>query len=388
MHDSVTANKNQYKKLKMEKHSWPVKATSQCIEGYALPGDPYKDPSHFLTLTRLGAKKGSIACMASFGTLEVCLECIQKLLADADQKFGYTAEIEIYVCRVEKDTTVVGVTHPSKGMSELQEKRQNQVLNLRMCMHNDAVKLTFTYHWEMTGATSSDPVTNHMQTLDECVVPVDQLAKMTYLSPQISVPVNIQSDAEFQKDNPLSSLYQRKQKRSTGDQQAVITFLGPVTLTYAAGLTAGLAELRKQTPAPPALEYYYVSSMKSYKITAETQPLKLMDGMDSLLPVPATDQNPAHDVSRAEHDKMQQVIEFDERINIWMTEMKDQNEETEKQAFLALESVPTGTTKVDGKYVIPHGTPKTQKQDGVVFYDEIHQRMIPRCSHWLPQAGS
>ena len=50
MHDSVTANKNQYKKLKMEKHAWPVKATSRDVEGYEQPEETYKKTSAFTTI--------------------------------------------------------------------------------------------------------------------------------------------------------------------------------------------------------------------------------------------------------------------------------------------------------------------------------------------------
>ena len=81
-------------------------------------------------------------------------------------------------------------------------------------------------------------------------------------------------------------------------------FLGPVTLTYAAGLTAH---------AKAGIELYYFTSVKSYEITAATQPPNLIDGMD-MRPDQDPDQDAALSTERIFEIKMAHVIEFDSSI--------------------------------------------------------------------------
>ena len=354
-HDSVTRKKNQCKELKMEKHSWPVKATSRCVEGYVLTdAGPYETKSFLeMAITLAGRLPGSIVCMASFGRLAVCLECIQKVLADADQKFGYTAEIEFAVFAVASDTK------PYEDSAQ-SPSRTKQSLKLRMCTHNDSTKLTFTWHWLENGGT--DLV---VQTLDEYVVSVAELAKMTYLSPQISVPKDIKKDNDGQ----------RKQKRMEANTQADIKFLGPITLTYAASLASTVANT----------ERYYVSSVKSYTITAETPPPNLID-MD-VRPNPESAQDSGLDNEKTKQANRAHIIQFDSDISIRMKEI--QEEKAKEQAFLPTDFLPTKKND-EGKYEFlpPTDTDLVSLPNGLVFYDEIHQRNIPHCSHWPLQVNS
>ena len=378
MHDSVTANKNQYKKLKMEKYSWPVRATSRDVEGYAQPEEPYEKTSAFTILTTSAGKEGCGVCMASFGSLAICLQCEQMLLADANLHFGYT-EITFDVCRVDKSA----VFTLGSDASDCDTDRKNHSLKLKMCIngHNDEIKLTFTWHWEYKSVAN-------MQTLHECVVSVEELAKMTYLSPCIEVPKDLESDVDTA--TTLKALYPRypssflrlMQSRKE-NMQAHISFVGPLTLTYAAALSKQVAG------TPPDKEHYYVCSVKTHVISGITQPLQLKDGMTILRPV--SDETSGLDPNAAEERK-RNLIKFDNDITTWLASNKDQDSEAKAKTIASL---PKGSKiQENGDYEIPapnelgarpppgerkamsHGLPH-----GLVFYDEMNLCSIPACPH-------
>ena len=155
--------------------------------------------------------------------------------------------------------------------------------------------------------------------------------------------------------------------------------MGPVTLTYAAGLTSH---------ENAGIERYYVTYLKSYEIIAETQPPDLMDLMD-MRPDQAPEEDAALSETRMFATKIAHVIQFDSSIVARMSEIRDNNndkQKTEEQAFL---DVLPNTKKENGKYVISVRTDDSVMRHGLVFYDEIHQsKMITNCSHWPPQVFS
>ena len=103
--------------------------------------------------------------------------------------------------------------------------------------------------------------------------------------------------------------------------------MGPVTLTYAAGLTSH---------ENAGIERYYVTYLKSYEIIAETQPPDLMDLMD-MRPDQAPEEDAALSETRMFATKIAHVIQFDTSIVTRMSEIRDNNndkQKTEEQAFL------------------------------------------------------
>ena len=365
----------------MEKHSWPAKATSRGVEGYAQPEEPYKKTSAFTILTESAGKEGSGVCMASFGSLAICLQCVQTLLADANPHFGYT-EITFGVCRVDKSAAFT----LGSDASECDKDRKKHSLKLKMCIngHNDKIKLTFTWHWE-------DKVAAKMQTLHECVVSVEELAKMTYLSPCIEVPKDLESDVDtattLKADYPrYPSSFLRLMQSRKENMQAHISFIGPLTLTYAAALSKQAAG----ASGNPAKEHYYVCSVTAHVISGITQPLQLKDGMTILRPV--SDETSGLDLNATVEETKRNLIKFDNDITTWLASNKDQDSEAKAKTIASL---PKGSKiQENGDYEIPapndlgarpppgerkgmsHGLPH-----GLVFYDEMNLCSIPACPH-------
>ena len=366
-------------KLKMEKHSWPVKATSHGVEGYEVPKEPYEDSSEFMKLTSGIGKPGYAVCMASFGTLGICLQCVQTLLATT-KNFGYT-EITFKVCRVEKSAKF------EYEKSHIAPARENQSLKLKMCMHHDEIKLTFTWHWDTlaipaAGTVAAVPAsTGNVQTLHECVVSVEELAKMTYLSPSIEVPKDPESDEstklKLTRTYPFHSLHSLIKSRESSGKQAHISFMGPLTLTYAA--------------AQADAEHYYVCSVSKHVIGGITQPLKLIDGMTDRLR-PESDQ--VSGLKDAQETRKSNLIRFDNNITSWMGKNQDHEESLEAETIASLPkgSQPQKINKYTFEYEISKPKPLGGRPEedgmmshalpnGLVFHDEMHLCSIPECTH-------
>ena len=363
----------------MEKHSWPVKATLHGVEGYEVPKEPYEDSSEFMTLTSSIGKPGYAVCMPSFGTLGICLQCVQTLLATT-KNFGYT-EITFKVCRVDKSAKF------EYEKSHIAPARENQSLKLKMCMHHDEIKLTFTWHWDTAAIAAAGVAasTGNVQTLHECVVSVEELAKMTYLSPSIEVPKDPESDegtkGKLTLTYPFHSLHSLIESRERSGKQAHISFMGPLTLTYAA------ASLQADA------EHYYVCSVSKHVIGGITQPLKLIDGMTDRLR-PESDQVSGLNSNDAKETRRSNLIRFDNNITSWMGKNQDHEESLEAETIASLPkgskaqriknytfeyeiSKPKllgGRPEEDG--MMSHALP-----NGLVFHDEMHLCSIPECTH-------
>ena len=382
----------------MKKNSWPAKFMAMpqgCPEGYLADedlSDLYEENSGLWQIFRNSgynaAQKNDIPalCMGSFGTLGVCLQCIQTLIS---QNHGYHASVTFELCSVSMKPRPDGFKSTTEGIFNAEAIQ----LELKMCMLNsETTKLIFILHCTDGAGKGGTHTVGYYELSGDSTA--TELAKMTYLSPCMSVPAALTVDAESEGGlggvgyiDAGSWIPEMMQRRKTA--QGSIQFIGPATLTWA------ISRLDKPDGAGAgAASFYYVRAVKDsrYQILNYSKKPDLIDGMVALHPGNTSlGENDAQaipsDAPTLSKKYGAQLIAFDHTIaQLIKTEKEEKEKENQSVEFGIPVSriirhqdeifIKTSDTRPGGD----NGYSRSLSHS-LVFYEEIKKCNIPGCEH-------
>ena len=304
------------------------------------------------------------------------MQCMQTLIS---QNNDYHATVTFKLCSVtlkEQEAAFESIT--PHGIT----------LEVKMCMLNsETTKLIFKLHDETAAHTAVHTLGYYELSGDSTT----ELAKMTYLSPCIELPVGLKYDTES--EGALSDvgyidagswIPEMLHHRKESDAQGSIRFIGPATLTWAIGQ-------RPTAATDPAL--YYVQAVQKYEIRRNySKKPNLIDGMVALHRGNTSlgEENDVNmtGVGNFSHKYRPQLIAFDNTITQLIKTNRDEEKEKEKEKL--------GTwlrmlSSQHGIYTIETSDPRPGRGNGegysrslphgLVFYEEINKCTIPNCEH-------